>query len=545
VNSQRQLFQKRRFIMGEENTPKVLGELIEDRAKRLGNKVFLRFKDREFTYQDMDRFANRYAHGYQKIGIKKNDKVSFMLPNSPELIFLWFGAAKVGAVEVPINTSYKGDFLRHIVDQSDSRILAIVPEYIDRVKLIQDELKKLERIMILGDFDKKDIEGLKFPVLTLEEFADNPDDPVDVTVYPWDPHNIIYTSGTTGLSKGALAPHKFWLVTAEATLKLREGTKDDIFYTFMPLYHFNAQVLTVMTAMIAEAEMVLSDKFSASRFWDDIRKYKATQFNYLGAVIPILNKQPEKPDDHDNPVRIAFGAGCPQNVMDQFEKRFGATCMEGFGMSEIGIAIHVTLDDRKPGSCGKVLDPYEIKLVDDYDNEVPIGEPGEILFRPKEPFTMMLGYYNMPEKTLESYQNLWFHTGDLARRDADGYYYFVDRKKDSLRRRGENISSFEVEKAINTHPKVLESAAVAVSSELSEDEVKICVVLKPGDTLTPEELIEHAADRMPYFAVPRYVEFMESLPKTPTERVQKFQLRQAGITPNTWDREKAGIEIKR
>jgi len=531
--------------MGEADTPKVLGELIEDRAKKLGSKVFLRFKDQAFTYEEMDRLSNRYAHGYQKIGIKKNDKVSFMLPNSPELIFLWFGAAKVGAVEVPINTSYKAEFLRHIVDQSDSRILAVAPEYIDRVKLIQDGLKKLEKVMILGDFDKKDIEGLKFPVMTLEEFADGPDTPVDVAVYEWDPHNIIYTSGTTGLSKGALAPHKFWLVVAEKMLELRRGTKDDIFYTFLPLYHFNAQCLTTMTALIAEAEMVLSDKFSASRFWDDIRKYKATQFNYLGAVIPILNKQAEKPDDHDNPVRIAFGAGCPQNVMDQFEKRFGVTCMEGFGMSEIGIAIHVTLDDRRPGSCGKVLDIYEIKLVDDFDNEVPIGEPGEILFRPKEPFTMMLGYYNMPEKTLESYQNLWFHTGDLAKKDADGYYYFVDRKKDSLRRRGENISSFEVERAINTHPKVLESAAVAVSSELAEDEVKICVVLKPGETLTPEELIKHAADRMPYFAVPRYVEFMESLPKTPTERVQKFQLRQAGITANTWDREKAGIEIKR
>jgi carnitine-CoA ligase len=536
---------KKRFSMKEQDTPKVLGELIHDRAKKLGSKVFLRFKDQAFTYEEMDRLSNRYAYGYQKVGIKKNDKVSFMLPNSPELIFLWFGAAKIGAVEVPINTSYKGEFLRHIVDQSDSRILAIVPEYIDRVKLIQDDLKKLETVMILGDFDKKDIEGLKFPVITLEEFADGPDTPVDVKVYPWDPHNIIYTSGTTGLSKGALAPHKFWLVTAETTLKLREGTKDDIFYTFMPLYHFNAQVLTVMTAMIAEAEMVLSDKFSASRFWNDIRKHKATQFNYLGAVIPILNKQPEKPDDHDNPVRIAFGGGCPPNVMEQFEKRFGVICMEGFGMSEIGLAIHVTLDDRRPGSCGKVLDLYEIALVDDYDNEVPIGEPGEILFRPKEPFTMMLGYYNMPEKTLESYQNLWFHTGDLAKKDADGYYYFVDRKKDSLRRRGENISSFEVEKAINTHPKILESAAVAVSSELAEDEVKICVVLKPGETLSPEDLIKHAADRMPYFAVPRYVEFMESLPKTPTERVQKFQLRQAGITANTWDREKAGIEIKR
>ncbi len=291
--------------------------------------------------------------------------------------------------------------------------------------------------------------------------------------------------------------------------------------------------------------MVLSDKFSASRFWEEIRKYKATQFNYLGAVIPILAKQPPRPDDLDNPVRIALGAGCPQAVMDEVEKRFGLKCLEGFGMSETGIPIHVTVNDRRPGSCGKVLDIYEIKLVDDEDEEVPVGEPGEIIFRPREPFTMMLGYYHMPEKTLEAYRNLWFHTGDLAKRDEDGYFYFVDRKKDALRRRGENISSFEVERAINTHPSVLESAAVAVRSELAEDEVKICVVLKPGATLTPEDLIAHANERMPYFAVPRYVEFMESLPKTPTERVQKYLLKQAGVTPDTWDREKSGVQVTR
>ncbi len=231
--------------------------------------------------------------------------------------------------------------------------------------------------------------------------------------------------------------------------------------------------------------------------------------------------------------------------MDEVEKRFGFKCLEGFGMTEIGIPVHVRVNDRRPGSCGKVLDIYEIKLVDDEDNEVPVGEPGEIIFRPREPFTMMLGYYNMPEKTLETYRNLWFHTGDLAKKDKDGYFYFVDRKKDALRRRGENISSFEVERAINTHPAVLESAAVAVQSELAEDEVKICVVLKPGATLTPEELIKHANDRMPYFAVPRYVEFMESLPKTPTERVQKYLLKQAGVTPNTWDREKSGVQVTR
>jgi carnitine-CoA ligase len=372
-----------------------------------------------------------------------------------------------------------------------------------------------------------------------------PEDSVDIKVYPSDPQNIIYTSGTTGLSKGALGPQKFWIVVAEQLLPLREGGRDDIFFTFLPLYHMNGQCLTTITTMLAEGQMVLSDKFSASRFWDEIKKYQATQFNYLGAVIPILDKQPEKPDDLDNPVRIALGAGCPQAVMDRFEKRFGLKCMEGFGMTEIGIPIHTTLYDRRPGSCGKPLPIYEMNLFDDDDNEVPVGEPGEIVFRPLEPFTMMLEYYNMPDKTLETYRNLWFHTGDLGRKDEDGYYSFVDRKKDALRRRGENISSFEVERAINTHPKVLESAAVAVKSELAEDEVKICVVLKPGETLTPEELIEHANERMPYFAVPRFVEFMESLPKTPTERVQKYLLKQAGVTPNTWDREKSEVKVTR
>jgi crotonobetaine/carnitine-CoA ligase len=231
--------------------------------------------------------------------------------------------------------------------------------------------------------------------------------------------------------------------------------------------------------------------------------------------------------------------------METVEKRFGIKCLEGFGMTEIGIPIHVRVNDRRSGSCGKPMDIYEIKLFDDQDNEVPVGEIGEIVFRPREPDIMMLEYYKMPEKTLEAFRNLWFHTGDLAKKDADGYFYFVDRKKDALRRRGENISSFEVERAVNSHPNVLESAAVAVPSDVGEDEVKICVVLKPGAALAPEELIRHCNDRMPYFAVPRYVEFMESLPKTPTDRVEKYKLKQAGITASTWDREKAGVQVTR
>ncbi len=531
--------------MGKARTPEVLGELIEERTGRLGDKLFLRFKDQSFTYREMDRFSNRCAHAFKNLGVTKGDTVSIMLANCPEFIHIWFGLAKIGAVEVPVNTSYKGEFLRHIVDQSDSKILVIGKEFLDRLKLIEDNLTKLRKVVVLGGLTREEAAASRIPMISFEEFFKGPDTPVDIKILPLDALSIIYTSGTTGLSKGALGPHRFWIVSAQKMLECREGGKDDIFFTFLPLYHFNAQVLTVITTLLAEAEMVLSDKFSATRFWDEIRKYKATQFNYLGAVIPILAKQPPKPDDLDNPVRVAFGAGCPQAVMDEVEKRFGFKCLEGFGMTEIGIAIHVRVNDRRPGSCGKVLDIYEIKLVDDEDNEVPVGEPGEIIFRPKEPFTMMLGYYNMSEKTLETYRNLWFHTGDLAKKDKDGYFYFVDRKKDALRRRGENISSFEVERAINTHPAVLESAAVAVKSELSEDEVKICVVLRPGAKLTPEELIAYANDRMPYFTIPRYVEFMDSLPKTPTERVQKYLLKQAGITPNTWDREKSGVKVTR
>jgi Acyl-CoA synthetases (AMP-forming)/AMP-acid ligases II len=464
----------------------VIGRLVSDRAESLGDAVFLRFHDQIFTYGAMDRLSNRCAHGFRRLGLIKNDKVSIMLTNRPEFIHLWFGLAKIGAVEVPINTSYKGEFLRHVVDQSDSKVLAIDVAFLDRVKAIQHDLGKLDTIVIVGGSPGEDVAGLNIPVMTYEEFCDAPDDPVEVEVHPWDPQSIIYTSGTTGLSKGVLGSHKFWIVVAQKMLECRQGTRDDIFYTFLPLYHFNAQVLTVLTALVPEAQMVLSDKFSASRFWDDIRRCGATQFNYLGAVIPILAKQPERPDDCDNPVRIALGAGCPPGVMDQVERRFGLTCLEGFGMSEIGIPIHTRVDDRRPGSCGKLLDIYDIRLVDDEDAEVPVGESGEIVFRPNEPFTMMSEYYNMPAKTLEAFRNLWFHSGDLAKKDADGYYYFVDRKKDSLRRRGENISSFEVERVIAAHPAVLECAAVAVTSELAEDEVKICVVLKPGCMLAPE-----------------------------------------------------------
>jgi crotonobetaine/carnitine-CoA ligase len=524
----------------------VVGRLVQEKGRQHKDRVFLTFKGEEITYEQLDIFSDRFANGFKDLGIQKGTKIAIMMKNHPNYLYVWFGSAKLGAVEVPINTAYKGDLLKHLINNSESKLLIIDASFLERLLIIKGDLKKLKGIICHGEVDPNIAESIPIPISNLDELFDASSEPPEVDISPKDPAGIIYTSGTTGLSKGAVCPNNYFLHLARLVVQLREANSEDILYTFLPLFHINAQLMTVMTALIADAQMVLSDRFSASTFWDEMRKHKVTQFNYLGAVMTILAKQEPKPDDGDNTVRIAFGAACPPDVMAQLEERFGFICLEGFGMTEIGLVVHDDIRARRTGSCGRVLDEFfEVQLVDDDDMEVGIGEIGEIIVRPKKPYIMMTEYYNMPDKTLEVYGNLWFHSGDYAKKDADGYFYFVDRKKDAIRRRGENISSFEVEKVINTYPKVLESAVFAVPSELGEDEVKANVVLKPGEDLPPEDLIQHCNERMAYFAVPRYLEFVEELPKTPTNRIEKYRLRELGITENTWDREKAGIKITR
>lgn len=526
------------------NLENVIGRLIQEKAGINKDRVFLIFEDQKVTYEQLDLLSNQFAHGLKNLGIQKNDKVSIMMENCPDYLYVWFGAAKLGAVEVPINVAYKRDSLSHIINNSDSKVLFIDASLFERLSTIRDDLKKIKHIFCRGPIEATIANTLPAPVFSINDFFGCSSTPLDVEIHSADPAGIIYTSGTTGISKGAVLPHNLFIHTARLMSRLRRMSSHDVLYTFFPLFHANAQVLSVITALVADAQIVLKDRFSATNFWDEVRKYRATQFNYLGAVMPILGKQAPREDDADNPVTIAIGAACPPDVMKQMEERFRFICLEGFGMTETGMVMHWTLDDRKMGSCGKVLeDLFEAKLVDDDDLEVPIGSIGEIVVRPKVPFVMMSEYYKMPEKTLEAFRNLWFHTGDYARRDEEGYFYFVDRKKDAIRRRGENISSFEVEKVINSHPKVLESAVFAVPAELGEDEVKANIVLKSGATLTPEEVIHFCNERMAYFAVPRYLEFVPGLPKTPTNRVEKYRLREAGLTGNTWDREKAGVKI--
>lgn len=514
--------------------------VVEQLAAERGSDIFLHYLESEYSYRAINEAANRVAHGLQQLGVTKDDKVAIMMSNRPEFLFSWFGLSKLGAVEVPVNTAHRGELLSYMLNQADCVALIIESDFMAQLKAVLPSLEKLKHIIVLTGDSGEESEGSASGdgrETSYQVLVDNDGGYRETQILYSDPAAIMFTSGTTGPSKGAVVPQNYQLTMAEIIVGMADYTEQDCLYNALPLFHGNAQTLSTMPALISGARMVLAKRFSASRFWDDVRRYRCTEFNYIGGILPILLKAESSPNDADNPLRVLVGAGADRNTFETFEKRFDVKLVEGYGMSEIGTPLNTGMEDRRPGSCGTLNPGYQVKLVDDEGNEVGANTPGELLIRPLKPYSMMLEYYRMPEKTVEAWQDLWFHTGDYLQHDEEGYYYFVDRKKDALRRRGENISSFEVERGVNSHPAVLQSAAVAVKSELGEDEVMVCVALKPGEQLTAEALIEHCSEQMAYFMVPRYIRFMDALPKTPTERVQKYLLREQGVTTDTYDRE--------
>jgi carnitine-CoA ligase len=523
---------------------RLIHKVLEQQMAKYGNRTFLYFKDQAFGYEDFDQAANRVACGLQKLGVKKGDKVAILMNNCPEFLFLWFGLSKLGAVEVPINTAHKGDLLVYFLDFSDTSVLVLDKQYLGQVEPILNRVPKIKTLVFFDPSGDK-MPRLDRPVVDWVRMNENDGSYEPCEVLWSDPFGILFTSGTTGPSKGALMPQNYALFMGESVIRSVAYDEQDCLYNALPLFHGNAQVLSFMPGLMSGARTVLAERFSASKFWDDVRQYGCTEFNYIGSIVPILYKADSKPDDADNPIRKMFGAAAPKDLFEVFEKRFGLTLIEGYGMVEIGMPLLSNFKERRPGSCGKPFPEYAVKLVDDNGLEVGPNTIGEIVVRPLKPYCMQLEYYKMPEKTVEAWRDLWFHTGDYARCDEDGFFYFVDRKKDALRRRGENVSSYEVEKVINSHEAVLESAAVAVKSELGEDEILICLMLKPSRTLNPEDLIAFCAERMAYFMVPRYVRVMELLPKTATQRTQKAKLREEGVTADTWDRGTGGRELKR
>jgi crotonobetaine/carnitine-CoA ligase len=523
---------------------RVMHVVLENLVARHGNRTFLYFKDQAFGYRDFDQAAARVACGLQSLGINKGDKVAILLGNCPEFLFLVFGISKAGAVQVAVNTNHKGDLLQYFLAHSDSQVLVTEDQYLDRLAAVLPQTPKIKTVVVL-DSPGTALASAGVRVLDWDSLVRNDGAyrPVDVL---WsDPFGIMYTSGTTGPSKGALMPQNYALHMGDFCIKALEYTEEDCLYDALPLFHGNAQLLSFMPGLMSGARIVLAERFSAGAFWEDVRHYGCTEFNGIGGIIPILFKAEPRPDDADNPLQKIFTAATPREMHTAFERRFDVKIIEGYGMNEVGIPLIYSLSDRRPGTCGKLTGDYHVKIVDELGFPVGPYTPGEIWIRPLKPYSMMLEYYKMPEKTVEAWQQLWFHTGDQLSYDENGYYSFVDRQKDALRRRGENISSYEVEAIVNSHPAVLESAAVAVKSELGEDEVMICIVLKTGRTLAPMELMEFCQERMAYFMVPRYVRFMKALPKTPTEKTIKAELRKDGVTADTWDREQTGFRPKR
>ncbi len=516
----------------------VLRYLVDRWAAERPDKPHVVWEDgEEWNFAEVRRRTIEKAAGLQQLGVRQGDFVAVWLPNGRDALLAFYAINYLGAVFVPFNTAYRGNLLAHVVANSGAKVMIVHPDLAGRLSEI--EQAGLERLVLTTQGEAPNT-GL--PVTRFDDLAGDSLAPLDRPIQPWDIQSIIYTSGTTGPSKGVLSSylHMFSNAGPESWPMIGE---DDRYMCVAPIFHIGGMGPPfVMLARGASVAMV--ESFSTDRFWEVAARTGATAVFLLGVMATFLMKAPPSPDDRRHTVRKAFMVPLTDDA-PAFTERFGIDIYTIFNMTEISSPIVSEANPTRRGTCGKARPGVEVRLVDANDCEVAVGEIGEMLVRTDRPFAMNSGYNRNPEATAKAWANGWFHTGDAFRRDADGYYYFVDRVKDAIRRRGENISSFEVEVEVCAHPDVREAAAIAVPSEFSEDEVMVVVAPVPGRAIDHENLARFLIERMPYFMVPRYVRVMEELPKTPSAKVLKADLRAEGITADTWDREKAGLRVRR
>jgi crotonobetaine/carnitine-CoA ligase len=469
--------------------------------------------------------------------VQPGDRVALFFTNRVELITAWFGVSAAGAVAVPLNTAMRGDVLGHMLNLTEPRVLMAEAEFAKQIEEVVADAAYLETRVWLGDqaFEQG---------TTYHQFIDGaePAEPVDAE--PWDLAGIYFTSGTTGPSKGVMWSHNMGIAMAEAAQFVMGYKADDVLFTCLPLFHANALFTTFFGGLLNGARIVVAPRFSASQFWQQVTESGATTANLLGSMAPILWRQEPSQWEQAHNLRLAMVIPSPLDHYEEFEARFKLKCTELYGLTDANIPIGVPAGQSRPGSCGVPIPGFECAVVDENDEPVEQGTPGELVVRTTKPFVGQLGYWRMPEATVAAWRNLWFHTGDLVRQDEDGWFYFLDRSKDAIRRFGENISSYEVEQVLLAHPAVFEAAVYAVPSDLSEDEVMAAVVLEPGRETAPEEILEWCEPRLAYFAVPRFVDIRTALPKTQTEKVQKQVLRSEGVTDTTFDRGPTGRRMR-
>ena len=516
----------------------VLRRLLERHAATQPDKVFARFQDgSEWTYAQTLANVQRTAAGLQALGVRQGENVHTWLPNGPDALRVWFALNHLGAVYVPLNVSYRGRILEHAIRLSGARLIVAHP--VLAARLAEIDCPALTDLVVLGDADVHAPALRVHPASALDpasfELA-----PLERPIMPWDPQSIIYTSGTTGPSKGVVSSYVHVYSGASSW---PFGSADDRRLVNLPLFHMGGTG-AVYASLMQGASVAIVDSFQTDTFWEVVDSNGVTNVVLLGGMATLLVKRPPSPSDRQHALRTVVLVPLLEDA-PAFAERFNVDVYTTFNMTETSLPIISGLNPTPMGTCGRPRAGVEARIVDENDCEVTQGEIGELIVRTDRPWAMNSGYYGNPEATARAWRNGWFHTGDAFRQDADGNFYFVDRMKDAIRRRGENISSFEVEAEVGSHPSVQECAAVAVPSELGEDEVLVAIVPQPGCEIDPRALIEYLIPRMAHFMVPRYLRVITELPKTPTQKVQKHLLRSAGVTADTWDREKAGIVIRR
>lgn len=522
-----------------------VAQMMREAAQRWPNKTFIDLTGETYSFAEVDRLSNQLANGLVELGVGRGERVCTLLRTSIAPVLLWFATAKIGAVIVPINTAFVGEFLRHQIADCGARIIVAESDLVDRLAVCADDRCALDTILYRGDAPDF---ATSIRLIDLASVPVENDRDPHVPVKPGDLFTLMYTSGTTGASKGCMLSQNAPCHAGVPTLLNQGVTHDDTVWIALPLFHLAACSM-IMGCVRLGATLSIASRFSVSGFWDEIERSGATVLFALATMFPLLADAAETPAERrcHGQLRAVFGVPFLAEMQQRWRDRFGVahTAAAGYGMTEASPVASYPGHPVPPGATGKPIDCLDVRIVDEDGIEVPPGTPGEIVLRPLIPYAIFDGYWNRPEATAEAFRGLWFHCGDMGKIDPDGYLYFVDRKKDYLRRGGENISSHELEMTFRNHPAVEDAAVHAVPSELSEDEVKVTIVLREGMRASEEEVCRWSMDHLPYFAVPRYVEFRTVLPRNAVGRVMKFELRDEGVTAATWDRTAAGIVVQR
>ena len=528
-----------------------MAAIVRMQAEHFGSRPFCTFADgQSFSFQQLEDETSALASGLAELGVEPGDRVSTMAHNGKAFLLIMIAVHKRGAIFVPVNTELKGAFLKHQLTNTEPRVIFVDAELRPKFDSIDAASLTAETTVVIGG-DASAIGATRR--VSFESLVRTPARPQDIVPVTYrDACMIIYTSGTTGPAKGVLMPHAHCFYYALSAMRATGLTETDGMYISMPLFHGTALLLQFYSALLAGIPTYVAKRFSAATWLDEIRACGATVTYAVGVMPEFVFKQPPRPDDADNPLRLSWSVPVSDTWGPEFEKRFGLRILQGYGMTEFSVPVWGHLSDPlKAGCAGRVMEEFfELRIVDpETDEPLPATEVGEIVVRPKEPFVFMTEYFRMPGKTIEAWRNLWFHSGDAGYMDVEGRLFYVDRIKDRIRRRGENISAYEIEEVISAHPQVSQCAVVGIKTADAggEDEIMAFVVMREceASALPPEALLDWCAPRMPRYAVPRFVEFVTDIERTASGKVRKQALRDGGITGRTWDRERAGYKLAR